>query len=96
MICMCGCGDYYRSEYPVRPLPETEEQHPFLLLAEWAPRDHGLIIVQNYDIYYRPAPLSHNEYRVTSNAVPGVVSNGVPDWLYEGKQINHFALSAKV
>jgi hypothetical protein len=64
-------------------MPETEE-HPYLLLAEWAPRGHGLVMVQDYDIYYRKSPTSHTGYRITNTAVPGVVSHGVPDWLYEG------------
>ncbi|XP_063905183.1 inactive dipeptidyl peptidase 10 isoform X2 [Zophobas morio] len=70
------------NDFPLRPMPETEE-HPYLLLAEWAPRGHGLVMVQDYDIYYRKSPTSHTGYRITSTAVPGVVSHGVPDWLYE-------------
>lgn len=42
-------------------------------------------MVQDYDIYYRKSPTSHTGYRITQTAVPGVVSHGVPDWLYEGK-----------
>lgn len=42
-------------------------------------------MVQDYDIYYRPSPLSNFGYRVTNTAVPGILSNGVPDWLYEGE-----------
>lgn len=60
------------------------EEHPYLLLAEWSPRGHGLIMVQDYDIYFRPSPTSPHWYRITDTAVPGVISNGVPDWLYEG------------
>ncbi|GLV36131.1 Dipeptidyl peptidase 10 [Carabus blaptoides fortunei] len=68
--------------YPLTPLPD-DEGHPFLLLADWAPRGHSLVMVHNYDIYYRPGPRSSSGYRVTNTAVPGVVSHGVPDWLYE-------------
>ncbi|KAI4468726.1 protease family s9bc dipeptidyl-peptidase iv-related [Holotrichia oblita] len=75
-----------RNEFPVRPMPEVDD-HPYLLLAMWAPRGHGLVMVQDYDIYYRPSPTSHIGYRITKTAVPGVVSHGVPDWLYEGYQI---------
>lgn len=42
-------------------------------------------MVYNYDIYYRRGPRSNLAYRVTNDAVPGIVYNGVPDWLYEGK-----------
>lgn len=42
-------------------------------------------MVQDYDIYYMTAPMSNTGYRVTNTAIPGILSNGVPDWLYEGK-----------
>lgn len=73
--------------WPLTPLPD-DEGHPFLLLADWAPRGHSLVMVHNYDIYYRPGPRSSSGYRVTNTAVPGVVSHGVPDWLYEGSCIS--------
>ncbi|XP_011268255.1 venom dipeptidyl peptidase 4 isoform X2 [Camponotus floridanus] len=64
------------------PHPE-KDVHPYLLLAQWAPSGHGLIMVQDYDIYYRTSPMSNIGYRVTNTAVPGILFNGVPDWLYE-------------
>ncbi|CAH1164731.1 unnamed protein product [Phaedon cochleariae] len=70
------------NDFPLRPMPE-EENHPFLLLAQWAPKGKGLIMVQDYNIYYRKSPNSHTGYMITNTAVPGVVSHGVPDWLYE-------------
>ncbi|KAG8038791.1 hypothetical protein G9C98_000346 [Cotesia typhae] len=57
--------------------------HPYLLHAQWTPRGHGLIMVHNYDIYYKTSPTSNLEYRVTNSALPGILSNGLPDWLYE-------------
>ncbi|KAK9892045.1 hypothetical protein WA026_018245 [Henosepilachna vigintioctopunctata] len=71
-----------RNDFPLRPLPEIDN-HPYLLLARWAPKGQGIVMVQDYDIYYRKTPTSHSGYRITSTAVPGVVSHGVPDWLYE-------------
>jgi hypothetical protein len=41
-------------------------------------------MVYNYDIYYLLSPRGGQSYRVTNSAVPGIVSNGVTDWLYEG------------
>ncbi|KAF5283304.1 hypothetical protein FQA39_LY17351 [Lamprigera yunnana] len=70
------------NEFPIRPTPDIDE-HPYLLFAEWSPRGQGLVMVHNYDIYYRVSPTSHASYRITNTAVPGVVSHGVPDWLYE-------------
>lgn len=40
-------------------------------------------MVYNYDIYYRLGPKSSITYRVTKSGVPGVIYNGIPDWLYE-------------
>ncbi|XP_043666745.1 inactive dipeptidyl peptidase 10 isoform X1 [Vespula pensylvanica] len=74
---------------PLTPHPE-KEVHPYLLLAKWTPRGHGLVMVQDYDIYYRTGPLSNTGYRVTDTAVPGILSNGLPDWLYE-EEILHSA-----
>lgn len=42
-------------------------------------------MVYNYDIYYKTGPKSAQSYRITKNAVPGIIYNGVPDWLYEGR-----------
>ncbi|CAL1688983.1 unnamed protein product [Lasius platythorax] len=64
------------------PHPE-KDVHPYLLLAQWTPNGHGLVMVQDYDIYYMTAPMSNTGYRVTNTAIPGILSNGVPDWLYE-------------
>lgn len=61
--------------------------HPYLLHAQWTPRGHGLVMIQDYDIYYKTSPTKSDEYRVTDTAVPGVHSNGFPDWLYEGRII---------
>jgi hypothetical protein len=41
-------------------------------------------MVYNYDIYYLLSPRGGQSYRVTKTAVPGIISNGVTDWLYEG------------
>lgn len=53
--------------------------------AQFTSNSHALIIVHNYDIYYRLGPRTYQVFRVTDDAQPGVVFNGIPDWLYEGK-----------
>ncbi|KAE8740739.1 hypothetical protein FOCC_FOCC013759 [Frankliniella occidentalis] len=58
---------------------------PFLLDAAWAGRGSALLMVYDYDIYYKPSANATRSYRITNSAVPGVISNGVPDWLYEGE-----------
>ncbi|KOX79483.1 Inactive dipeptidyl peptidase 10 [Melipona quadrifasciata] len=78
-----------REIIPLTPHPE-KEVHPYLLLAQWTPRDHGLVMVHDYDIYYIISPKSNTGYRVTDTAIPGILSNGLPDWLYE-EEILHRA-----
>lgn len=58
---------------------------PFLLDAAWTGRGSALLMVYDYDIYYKPSANASRAYRITTTAVPGVICNGVPDWLYEGK-----------
>lgn len=58
---------------------------PHMHHAQFTPEGHALIMVYNYDIYFRRTLRAPETYRVTTDAVPGIVYNGVPDWLYEGK-----------
>lgn len=74
---------------PLTPYPE-KDPHPYLMMAKWTPRGHGIVMIQDYDIYYKTGPLSNMAYRVTNTAVPGILSNGLPDWLYE-EEILHSA-----
>ncbi|XP_076160555.1 dipeptidyl peptidase 10 isoform X2 [Ptiloglossa arizonensis] len=78
-----------REIIPLTPHPE-KGGHPYLLLAQWTPRGHGVVMVQDYDIYYITGPMSNTGYRVTNTAIPGILSNGLPDWLYE-EEILHCA-----
>ncbi|XP_037913520.1 inactive dipeptidyl peptidase 10 isoform X3 [Hermetia illucens] len=59
------------------------DEWPYLHFAQFTPSGSALVMVYNYDIYYTPGPRAANVYRVTRDAVPGVVYNGIPDWLYE-------------
>lgn len=52
-------------------------------------------MVYNYDIYLRHGPRSSHVYRITNDAVPGVIYNGVPDWLYEGEYKKNAAVNWK-
>ncbi|KAG8236364.1 hypothetical protein J437_LFUL016813 [Ladona fulva] len=71
--------------FPLTPTPD-EAGHPALQYAAWTPRGHALVMVMKSDIYYRPGPRGSFVFRVTRTAKPGLVSHGVPDWLYEGKE----------
>ncbi|XP_045111880.1 inactive dipeptidyl peptidase 10-like isoform X1 [Portunus trituberculatus] len=65
------------------PKPE-ERDHPLLLLARWAPRGTSLVMVdEHYNIFYRPSADKETVHRLTHTGRPGVIYNGVPDWVYE-------------
>lgn len=64
-----------------------DDEWPHLLYAQFTPRGHSIVMVYNYDIYFRSGPRSIQCYRVTKNGLPGIIYNGVPDWLYEGKYL---------
>ncbi|XP_026680630.1 prolyl endopeptidase FAP [Diaphorina citri] len=59
------------------------EEHPFLLCAEWTNANHSLLVVRDYDLFFVSDPSPGNFHRITKTGIPGVVSNGAPDWLYE-------------
>lgn len=62
-----------------------------MLHAQFTPRGHSLVLVHNYDIYYKMGPKA-STYRITKTAVPGIIYNGIPDWLYEGLQTQSVTL----
>lgn len=67
-------------------VPElTEHSWPHLQYASFGPRGHMLVMVYNYNIYYTNGIKSIQTYRITNTGVPGVIYNGIADWLYEGK-----------
>jgi dipeptidyl-peptidase-4 len=56
-----------------------------LQLVRLAPLGNALAYVLDNDIFYRPSSYGGTEEkRITFNGNPGVVYNGVPDWVYEG------------
>lgn len=61
-----------------------ENDWPFLMYAKFGPRGHAIVMVYKYDIFYTNSIKALQTYRVTNTGVPGIVYNGVTDWLYEG------------
>lgn len=57
-----------------------------LLLAKWNPVTNGIVFNYNSDLYYKQTP-SSPEIRLTNDGrLPpefSLISNGVPDWVYE-------------
>lgn len=59
------------------------------------PDQDALVIVYNNDIYYKSS-IQSKEIRITRTGEPGVIYNGIPDWLYEEElltQDNAIAIS---
>ncbi|XP_063629085.1 inactive dipeptidyl peptidase 10 isoform X1 [Cydia splendana] len=71
-----------RNKIPISPV-EDDRTAPLLQYAEWSPTGSSLVFVHDNDIYYKPRVLKTLVCRITNNGVPGVIFNGVPDFLYE-------------
>ncbi|XP_053617920.1 inactive dipeptidyl peptidase 10 isoform X2 [Plodia interpunctella] len=72
-----------RNKIPISPV-EDDRSAPLLQYAEWAPTaGGGLVFIHDNDIYYKPKVLKTLVCRITNNGVPGVIFNGMPDFLYE-------------
>ncbi|XP_026318271.1 dipeptidyl aminopeptidase-like protein 6 [Hyposmocoma kahamanoa] len=71
-----------RNKIPVSP-DEDDRSAPLLQYAEWSPVGSSLVFVHDNDIYYKPRVLKTLVCRITKTGVPGVIFNGVPDFLYE-------------
>ncbi len=53
--------------------------------VEWAGPSGGVVLVRDNDLYYSPPPGTGPVLQLTRTGVPGVVFNGVTDWLYRGQ-----------
>lgn len=55
----------------------------------WSPIGSDLVYVHDNDIYHMI--FNHGQTivrRLTESGKPGVVYNGIPDWVYEGNHVN--------
>ncbi|XP_058818276.1 venom dipeptidyl peptidase 4 [Topomyia yanbarensis] len=48
-----------------------------------SPTGQTLVYVKDNNAYYRPDLLSNIEISLTQDGIPGIIYNGVPDWVYE-------------
>nr|XP_045608607.1 dipeptidyl peptidase 4-like [Procambarus clarkii] len=72
-----------RHHFPLTPTPD-DRGHPSLVLARWAPVGSGLVMVDDqYNIVYKRAANTPEVHRITDTGRPGLLYNGVPDWVYE-------------
>ncbi|XP_069948629.1 inactive dipeptidyl peptidase 10-like isoform X3 [Cherax quadricarinatus] len=69
--------------FPLTPTPD-DRGHPSLVLAKWAPIGSGLVMVDDqYNIIYKRTASNPDVHRITDTGRPGILYNGVPDWVYE-------------
>lgn len=69
---------------PVR-LKDSMKQHRMQMQhAEWLGNSTSLVLVHENDIYIRQSPSNEEDIRLTDTGVPGIIYNGVTDWLYQG------------
>ncbi|XP_043070568.1 inactive dipeptidyl peptidase 10 isoform X2 [Drosophila grimshawi] len=80
--------DIHTSETIKLRLNPHQDEWPYLHFARFSSAGNALIWVLNYEIYYRQEVRSTHAYRITHDAVPGVVYNGIPDWLYEEEMLH--------
>ncbi|KAI4464720.1 protease family s9bc dipeptidyl-peptidase iv-related [Holotrichia oblita] len=65
----------YREYYPIG---DNEHLH----YASWSPSGHSLVYIFHNNIYYVSEPTAA-AIQVTTDGVPDVIYNGIPDWVYE-------------
>lgn len=51
--------------------------------ATWLGNTSSLLMISENDIFLRMGPAAIEDTRLTDTGVPGVIYNGVPDWLYQ-------------
>ncbi|XP_074026829.1 inactive dipeptidyl peptidase 10 isoform X3 [Leptinotarsa decemlineata] len=71
-----------RLRKPLSP-KELDDNAPYLQYAEWSPDGAAVVFIYENDIFYKPKVEKDLVCRITYNGKPGVIFNGVPDWLYE-------------
>ncbi|CAO1378587.1 unnamed protein product [Diamesa serratosioi] len=68
---------------PVRLKDSPKAQRSRMQHAEWLGKTTALIIVSENDIYLRQSPTDEEDIRLTHTGIPGIVYNGITDWLYQ-------------
>ncbi|CAL8070496.1 unnamed protein product [Orchesella dallaii] len=62
---------------------DRDSTYTRIQLVKWAPAGHAFVLIHEGDIFYYPNPKMNRTYRLTTSAQPGIIYNGIPDWLYE-------------
>ncbi|CAG0878665.1 unnamed protein product [Darwinula stevensoni] len=62
---------------------EDSSSPDLLQSLEWAPVGASLYFVYDNNLYYVPHPEANKVFKLTVTGIPGMVFNGVADWVYE-------------
>ncbi|KAI1303549.1 Inactive dipeptidyl peptidase 10 [Halotydeus destructor] len=54
----------------------------YVQYLKWTPKENSIILVMNNDIYYMTSVATAKLQRITKDGVPGLIYNGIGDWLY--------------
>jgi inactive dipeptidyl peptidase 10 len=73
---------------PVRLKDLPKSQRTRMQHAEWLGNTTALIIIIDNDIYLRQSPSDEEDIRLTHTGVPGLIYNGITDWLYQGMHLS--------
>lgn len=71
-----------RQKFPLSNI-ELDSSAPLLQYATWSPNSIAISFIHNNDVYYKPKVNETLVCRITKDGIPGVIFNGIPDWLYE-------------
>lgn len=72
---------------PVRLKDSPKTQRMRIQHAEFLGNTTTLVLIHENDIYIRQSPADEEDIRLTSTGVPGLIYNGVTDWLYQGMMV---------
>ncbi|XP_029660600.1 dipeptidyl aminopeptidase-like protein 6 isoform X1 [Formica exsecta] len=67
---------------PLQLQASRRTQQTRLQYAIWLGNTSSLLMISENDIYLRMGPATE-DIRLTDTGIPGVIYNGVPDWLYQ-------------
>ena len=69
-------------EVPNQNLGDLTDGPTFQLMS-WSSSGNAYVFVTDNNIYYRPSVHFKGLYPLTTSGVPGIIFNGIPDWIYE-------------
>ncbi|CAG7824881.1 unnamed protein product, partial [Allacma fusca] len=73
----------HKVQISLSPLESRDENESLIQNAVWSRKGSSLFFVHENDIYWKPEAQNSSIVRITDTGIPGVVFNGIPDFIYE-------------